>query len=151
MLTRMQEKKGFTLVELMIVVAIVGILTAVAIPLFQKYVQKSRVSVLVMPGVHSIMTNIATYCSVRSILPDGNSSGQEVSDFIRDADTTYFTPTLTTGGVLKIQLKDTEDKFKALIDQGVSSMSFRPEMNFGRISKWEIGGSLAKELGLDNE
>jgi len=36
------SKKGFTLVELMIVVAIIGILAAIAIPNFQKYQAKSR-------------------------------------------------------------------------------------------------------------
>lgn len=55
----MNAQKGFTLIELMIVIAIIGILAAIAIPQYQNYIAKSQVS-RVMSEVGSMRTATET-------------------------------------------------------------------------------------------
>ena len=44
----MNTKKGFTLIELMIVIAIIGILAAIALPAYQTYTKKARFTEVVL-------------------------------------------------------------------------------------------------------
>ncbi|PWI34567.1 prepilin-type cleavage/methylation domain-containing protein [Vibrio albus] len=54
---RNKKQQGFSLIELMIVVAIIGVLSAIAIPAYQNYVKKSEASVG-LSTARSLLTNI---------------------------------------------------------------------------------------------
>ncbi|MCA9564543.1 MAG: prepilin-type N-terminal cleavage/methylation domain-containing protein [Myxococcales bacterium] len=56
-------KKGFTLIEMMIVVAIIGLLAAIAIPAFSRYVKRSRTSEALM-GLRMVYNGAVTYYTV---------------------------------------------------------------------------------------
>jgi type IV pilus assembly protein PilA len=71
-------QQGFTLIELMIVVAIIGILAAVALPAYQDYTKRAKVSELVL-AASGCRTSITEVYQSASSLPVAGAWGCESS------------------------------------------------------------------------
>ncbi|RZG70142.1 pilin [Acinetobacter junii] len=85
-------QKGFTLIELMIVVAIIGILAAIAIPQYQNYVGRSNVAAAVQT-LSSNKTGLENYVMENGFFPDGVSEEvPEEKDKVTGAVTVPFVP-----------------------------------------------------------
>jgi len=66
-------QKGFTLIELMIVVAIIGILAAVALPAYQDYTVRAKVSELIL-AASSAKVQVAEAAQTNSSMDDASIS-----------------------------------------------------------------------------
>ncbi|CNR18997.1 pilin [Neisseria gonorrhoeae] len=95
-------QKGFTLIELMIVIAIVGILAAVALPAYQDYTARAQVSeaILLAEGQKSAVTE---YYLNHGIWPEDNTSaGVASSSSIKGK---YVESVTVAKGVVTAQMK----------------------------------------------
>src|SRR5687768_13299713 len=71
-----QIQKGFTLIELMIVVAIIGILAAVALPAYQDYTVRAKISEVIL-AMSACRTSITEVYQTGGTPPTANSWGCE--------------------------------------------------------------------------
>ena len=99
-----QLQQGFTLIELMIVVAIIGILAAIAIPAYQNYTIRAQVSEG-MSLADGAKTALAEYYTNHGAWPTANNSaGLAQSTSITG---TYVLSVDASGGIIKIKYNTT--------------------------------------------
>jgi type IV pilus assembly protein PilA len=108
----MNQQKGFTLIELMIVVAIVGILAAIAIPAYSDYTTRARVSEAIGFAA-AAKTAVSESVISTGTLPESNAAaGLAEPDEITS---TYVKSLTVDKGVITVEIQSTNN---ATVDAG---------------------------------
>jgi len=124
----MKKQAGFTLIELMIVVAIIGILAAVALPAYQTYSTRAKVSEVIL-AASSARTTIAEYVSAEGTLPTGTdvTIENQASQYVASVGWDGAAITATSQNLPSVT--------------GTITLTPAPVVN-GQIPEWTCGGTI---------
>ena len=135
-------QKGFTLIELMIVVAIIGILAAVALPAYQDYTKRAKMSEVILAASACRTTITEVYQSGSKTTMAGNDWGCESS-----GSTSKYVASILTDANGKITVKaqgfgdgniDTKEVTLFPADSAGAALTYAPGVP---INRWICGGA----------
>ncbi len=110
-------QQGFTLIELMIVVAIIGILAAVALPAYKDYTMRAKISEVVLAG-SACRTAITEAYQAANALPAAGAWGCEIAS----GSGTKYVDSITTSGAGVVSITTTSNFGDTRADAKVLTM-----------------------------